>query len=475
MIYIDPPYNTGAKDWQYNNSFIDENDTFRHSKWLSMMYVRLKLAKTLLTENGVLIVTIDDNELCQLGLLLDDLYPDKVRSTVVIKYNPAGTARNGFSRTHEYAFFLLNYGQEIEKKTAPADIRDQNLRRHGNGANRKDSPTMFYPIFVDCYTLKVIGVGDVPNENFHPKDQTIKRGNYYEVWPLDDKNKEKRWYYGRERVLKQGNDELMCKWLKNRLHVYFHTDNLSMQKYQSVWIGSEYDSGAHGGSLVRDIIDREFPFPKSIFAVKDCLISIIKSNKKAIVLDFFAGSGTTGHAVLELNKEDGGSRQFLLCTNNEDNNGNGYKIAEDICFPRIKKVIEGYTDAKGREINGLGGNFKYYKTDFVPSRGTDKNKTRLTMQSIEMLCLRENTFDFVYKDEIITIFKNKKRYTGILFDQKQIPLFKEKISNLDKPISVYIFSLKDDDFKEDFSDMRDKVTVCSIPAAILAVYRRIFK
>ncbi|MFC2042302.1 DNA methyltransferase [Chloroflexota bacterium] len=169
--------------------------------------------------------------------------------------------------------------------------------------------------------LRVIGADDMPSQEYHPPSQTIDKGDYYEVWPLDDRNREKRWYYGRERVHWKGNSELQCKWLNERLHVYFHTDNQSEQKYPSVWVGSEYDAGAHGGSLVRDIVGKEFPFPKSVYAVKDCLNSIIRNKPNAIVLDFFAGSGTTGHAVMLLNKADNGKRQFILCTNNETDVG----------------------------------------------------------------------------------------------------------------------------------------------------------
>jgi len=467
VIYIDPPYNTGAKDWKYNNKYIDSNDTWRHSKWISMMEKRLVLSKNLLKKRGVLIVTIDDNELCSLGLLLDEIFPEKDRATIVIKYNPAGTARNGFSRNHEYAFFILNKGQEIEKKPAPRDIRDQNLRRHGNGANRADSPTMFFPIMIDKRSLKIIGIGEVPNDDFHPEKQTIECEDYYEIWPLDDKNKEKRWYYGRERVMTKGHEELTCKWVRDRLHVYFHTDNMGEQKYMSVWAGSEYDAGAHGGSLVRDLLGKEFPFPKSIYAVKDCLNAIIRKNKKAVVLDFFAGSGTTGHASLLLNKNDNGKRQFILCTNNEND------IAKEITYPRIQRVIEGHNDYP--EITKIPSNLKYYRTDFVPATSTDENKEKLTKQSVEMLCLRENTFALVQEDDIIKVFKNQEKYTGILLDQRKIPAFKKIISGFDKPVSVYIFSLADDDFKEEFQEMGNKVKVCSIPEAILRVYRRNFK
>jgi len=425
------------------------------------------LAKNILKTNGVLIVTIDDNESSTLGLLLEEIFPAKERATVVIKYNPAGTARNGFSRTHEYAYFLLNPAQEIEKKSAPSDVRDQNLRRHGSGANRHESPTMFYPIYVDKKTLKVTGTGDVPEKTFHPNKQTIEKKKYYELWPIDDRNKEKRWYYGRERVHTKGQDELICKWVKDRLHIYFHTDNQSEQKYQSVWIGSEYDAGAYGGSLVRDIVGQQFPFPKSLYAVKDCLNAIIRNNKNAVVVDFFAGSGTTGHATLELNS-DGGQRQFIICTNNENN------ICTEICYPRTKKIIKGYVDLNGKKVEGYGGNLKYYKTAFVGAEPTHRNKKILTDQSTEMLCLKENTFDEVLNRRVYKIFKSSDKYLAILFDEMHIEEFKKELRKLKLPIRVYAFSLEGDDFSEDFEDLEKDITVCSIPEAILRVYRRIF-
>jgi len=465
VIYIDPPYNTGAKDWKYNNDYVDENDAWRHSKWLAMMANRLRLAEGLLSKNGVLIITIDDNEACTLGLLLEEIFPNKERATVVIKYNPAGTARNGFSRTHEYAYFMLNPGQEIEKKAAPPDIRDQNLRRHGSGANRKDSPTMFYPIYVDKKTMKVIGTGDVPPDDFHPAKQMIEKAKNYEIWPLDDKDKEKRWYYGKERVQSRGHEELICKWVRGRLHVYFHTDNESEQKYQSVWVGSEYDSGAHGGSLVRDIVGHPFPFPKSINAVKDCLNAIIRNKKDAFVLDFFAGSGTTGHAVLELNRNDGGNRKFILCTNNEGG------IAEDITYPRIKNVIGGYG-----EVAGIPANLRYFKTAFVDgSEVSDDTRRELVKRSAEMICVKEDTYKKVRDNKDYKIFRNDSQATGILFNLEEVDAFKKHLKELKLPAHLYIFSLSNDTFDKEFENLELKHRLCLIPESILEVYRKLFK
>lgn len=483
IIYIDPPYNTGARDWKYNNDYVDNNDMFRHSKWIAMMEKRLKLAKNLLRPDGILIVTIDDNEFCSLGLLLDELFPKKIRTTVVIKYNPAGTARSGFSRCHEYAIYLLNPGQEINKKPAPEDVRSRNLRRNGNNSNREDSPTMFYPIYIDKKTLKVIGAGDVPKADFHINQQTIECKNHYEVWPLGDDGKEKNWYYSRKRVVENGKMELECKWVKEKLNPYFYTSNNSEQKYQTVWTGSEYDAGAYGSNMVKKLIDAQFPFPKSLYAVQDCIRAVL-NRKDAIILDFFAGSGTTGHAVMSLNKENNALCKFILCTNNEINGqekslrNSGlsedeileHGICRAITYPRIKAVIK-----DGKDSEASQGNLKYFRTAFVPAEPTDKNKTALTKKATDMLCIKEDTFEKVKSNEQYVIFGNKKRYIGIIYDHQAIDVFKKEISKIDGKFSVYIFSLGDDTFDEEFEDMKSKVKLSPIPEAILRVYRRIFK
>ena len=468
VIYIDPPYNTGARDWKYNNDFVDKEDSYRHSKWISMMESRLKLAKRVLKSNGILICAIDDNEFATLSLLLDEIFPSKTKNVVVIMNNPHGVTRSGFSRCHEYAIFVMNQGQIVNKKPAPPDNRTINLRRSGNNSLREDSPTMFYPIFVDKKSLKIIGVGDVPEKKFKAKSQFIDKGKYFEIWPIDSKGVEKNWYYSKKRVEEKGKQELECKIVKEQPHIYFKHSNNSEQTYKSVWIGSEYDAGAYGATMVKKLTNTNFPFPKSINTVYDCLKAVIKT-KDAIILDFFAGSGTTGHAVSLLNKEDDGNRQFILCTNNDNS------IAEDVTFPRIKAVINGHNDYK--EITNIKANLKYYKTNFVGSEPTHRNKKLLTEKSIEMLCIRESTFEEVLSKTDISIFKNKTKYTAILFNEMKMEEFKREIKKLKlaTPISVYVFSLEGDNFSEDFEDLRNDITLCSIPEAILKVYRRIYE
>ena len=213
----------------------------------------------------------------------------------------------------------------------------------------------------------------------------------------------------------------------------------------------------------------DFPFSKPKELIK-FLISITDKDTNIAILDFFAGSGTTGQAVLELNTVDDGDRKFILCTNNENN------ISTDICFPRIKKVIEGYKTAKGENVAGLGGNLKYFKTDFVDAEPTDVNKKKMVNKSTEMLCLKEDCFDELKKGQDFKIFTNSQgKHLGIVYDDDGIDLFKKEIKKLNQKFIVYVFSLDESAREEEFEDVEKLVELKPIPAVILNVYKRIFK
>lgn len=471
VIYIDPPYNTGAKDWKYNNDYVDNNDMFRHSKWISMMNNRLKLAKKLLKRDGVLICAIDDNESATLGLLLQELFPDHEIVGVIVIHNPAGVQGKNFSYTHEFAYFVYpKTGQYIGKTERDKELVSP-LRDWGGTSARKLAKTCFYPIIVK--DNNIIGFGEVCDINFHPATANIKQkdGSVY-IYPIDKNGDEKKWVFSRKSA-EQNIDQLFCKKINNEI-VIMRKKNLFT--YRTVWDDKRYYANIYGSKLLNNIISAKFSFPKSLYAVEDCIKAVIHDKSNAIILDFFAGSGTTGHAVLELNNLDEGNRKFILCTNNEDNNGDGSKIATDICHPRIKKVIKGYTGiVDKKKYEGLSGNLKYFKTSFVPADPTDKNKIALTKKATEMLCVKEDTFEEVKSTKQYKIFKNKKRYTGIVFDHQAIDNFKKEITKIDGKFSLYIFSLGDDTFDEEFEDMKKKVKLSPIPEAILRVYRRIFK
>lgn len=554
VIYIDPPFNTGSTAWIYNNKFVDTEDSFKHSKWVSMMYKRLKLARNLLSPTGIIICAVDDYEMQNMRHILDDLFLDNNRlGSVVVIHNPGGRQDDKFIATaHEYMLIYARNKQMAqvkhlgipEKKMEEYVYEDKfgkyklrDFRRSGSNSRRQDRPGLWYPIYVDP-------------ERFELDIEPFEGG--IELLPIDPDGIERVWRWGQKTLMGRKNKYIQIVTNSNSINLFVkerESDNKG-EKPKTLWNKSEYSATTGTNELKRILgVNEEgeklFDYPKSPYLVYDILK--ITSNDNSIILDFFAGSGTTGQAVLELNKKEGGNRQFILCTNNEigpkrlqklhdkglskkeiENEG----VCRKVCYPRLKKLIEGFEyignqktilfeeklnltkfrriseiyekylenraesqekfDRLGGEFKentlrlwgvknitesqeGIDGNLKYYKTDFVPAASTDQNKEKLTKQSIEMLCLREDTFDLVSETDTIKIFRNKEKYTGILFDQMEIPNFKKIIKVFDKPVSVYVFSLSDDDFAEEFADMRDKVKVCSIPEAILRVYRRIFK
>ena len=230
-----------------------------------------------------------------------------------------------------------------------------------------------------------------------------------------------------------------------------------------------------GTSRVKNILGTgSFNNPKPVSLIKH-LIKLSKKNN--LILDFFAGSGTTAEAVIELNYEDGKNRKFILCTDNQDNNGNGLKIAEDICYPRVQKVIKEYEkESKETLVIRTPSNLKYFKTAFVDAEPTDKNKRKMVDKSTEMLCLKEDCFEEVMNGKRFRIFKNgEDKHLGIIYDDEGIEPFKKEAKRLKKNFVVYVFSLDESAREEEFDDVANLVELRPIPAVILNVYKRIFK
>jgi len=466
VIYIDPPYNTGNKDFIFNDHYVDREDAYRHSKWLSFMEKRLKLAKNLLKDTGVIFISIDDNEVAQLKLLMDhpDLFGEKnfIAKIVWRKKYGGGKGARFFVDLHEY---ILCYAKNITKIKGFSIVRSEKKK--------------------EIFNLK----DDYFKERGKYYIRPLKSGLAYRknlIYPIkcpDGTEITTQWICSKEtfnQLLKE--ERIIFKKLKNgKYNVYkkfYENDQSGEVLPESIIYDLAYNQ--NGKEEIKDIFGikegREVVFEnaKPTKLIK-YLITLIPQNTNAIVLDFMAGSGTTAHAVLQLNKEDDGNRKFILCTDNENNNGNGYKIAEDICYPRIKKVIEGYKNLKGEQVEGLGGNLKYFRTDFVDAEPSDKNKIKLTHQATEMLCIKEGTFEKVLDNERFKVFKNSDHYTGIIWDQTAIPEFKKAIKDIKGKFSVYVFSLGDETFDEEFKDVKQKVKLSPIPEAILKVYRRIFK
>jgi len=459
VIYIDPPYNTGNKDFIFNDHYVDKEDTYRHSKWLSFMEKRLKLAKNLLKDDGVIFISIDDNEVAQLKLLCDEIFGENnfIAKVVWRKKYGGGKGARFFVDLHEY---VLCYTRNISKINGFSIARSEKKK--------------------EIFNLK----DDYFEERGKYYIRPLKSGLAYRknlIYPIKCPNGTEittQWICGKdtfEQLLKQG--RIIFKKLKNgKYNVYkkfYEKDQLGKILPESIIYDLAYNQ--NGKEEIKDIFrikeGREVVFEnaKPTKLIK-YLITLVPHNTNAIVLDFFVGSGTTGHAVLELNKEDNGNRRFILCTNNEN------KICTDVCYPRIKKVIKGYKNLKGKKVDGLGGNLKYYKTSFVPkSRVSDDTKYNLVQRSTEMICMKEDTFEKVVDKKYIKIFKNINQYTAILFHLDYFNEFKKELRGLDKQIHIYVFSLTSDTYDEDFKDLKQKYDLCPIPESILEVYKRVFE
>lgn len=387
VIYIDPPYNTGSRDWKYNNNYVDSNDQYRHSKWLSMMRKRLVLAKKLLRSDGVIIVTIDDHETHHLQMLLEDIFPERELTNVVIEHNPKGSPSRNFTYSHEYAHFMIPKSKAIISLDPKTEEDTRNLRRAGRASRREERPTMFYPIYIKDGAISRIGV--CPPESFHPKSRNIllKNGEI-EIWPIDAEGKERRWNFGLDSISNEI-ERIEVKQNKGDFQLYVLA---KPRRYKTVWTGGEFDAGKYGTTLVKDIIGEEFPFPKSLYATMQAIGSVIRQKKDAMVLDFFAGSGTTLHATCLLNSEDNGSRKCILVTNNEvgdkkekellgkglqpgDADYEKHGICESVTWPRCKYAVQGKRD-DGTELPGeyLSGkpiregfeeNIQYFRLDYL--------------------------------------------------------------------------------------------------------------
>ena len=353
-IYIDPPYNTGARDWKYNNDYVDSDDAYRHSKWLAMMERRLKLAKRLLNpESSALIVTIDEKEYLRLGLLLQQVFEASRVQMVSITISPRGTNRaSEFSRVDEYAFFVF-LGSASVQATARLDgddegVRWQYLRRGQKTLVRGSRPNQFYPIYVDTESERIVKIGS-PMRTDESLRHVPDVPRAVPVFPIDPDGVEKIWGLT-PATLRSAFDRGYVRVTPGTAHQpytisYLTTPNIKLaeagqelkvigtrpdgskivvfpggkaERLSTVWRERRHDAGAYGTSVLRSLLpDRSFPFPKSLYAVEDSLRAFVADKPRATILDFFAGSGTTTHAVMRLNKHDDGWRKCILVTNNE--------------------------------------------------------------------------------------------------------------------------------------------------------------
>lgn len=424
-IYIDPPYNTGAKDWKYNNDYVETDDLYRHSKWLAFMERRLLLANELLNPvDSVLIVTVDEREYLRLGLLLEQTFPNANIQMVTIVTNPAGAGRIAeFSRVDEYLFFVRIGDADVlpqQRDERHRPVTWDTLRRSDIASRRgtiKGGSAQFYPIYVDPQTRRIDSIGD-PMPPERPREEAPSRGDSVPVFPIRPDGTEMNWgvtpetaanrlssgYLRVGRHTPRAPQPYAISYLtggivrdieSGKVVVTGRADDDSVVAHYvegrtvmptTAWNSPAHDAQRYGTEVLKALIPgRRFPFPKSLYAVEDALRHLIGDRRDAVVVDFFCGSGTTAHAVMRLNREDGGNRQSISVTNNEvsadeqralreramrpgDQEWEALGICEFITKPRIIAAATGTTTA-GEPIRG-----DYKFTDEFPmADGFDEN------------------------------------------------------------------------------------------------------
>ena len=323
LIYIDPPYNPDSP----SNTFM-YNNHFKRSSWLTFMRNRLEIAKELLRNDGSMIVAIDENEQNYLGVLLDEVFPEREKHCITIVHNPRGVQGTNFSYIHEYAFFVIPRGKKVigDREIPPEEITWNNFRNWGGESRREDAKNCFYPVIVE--NDEIVGFGDVLDDDEHPPTQTVHDEGRVLVYPIDRNKIERKWRYARQSV-----DDVRHLLRARETNTGYEIEiGKDFGMYRTVWEDRRYDANTYGTQIVRSLVPGcNFDFPKSLWNVYDCLRSVVEDDKEAIILDFFGGSGTTAHAVLELNK-DGGSRKFIICEQ--------MHYVETVTRERVKKVVE---------------------------------------------------------------------------------------------------------------------------------------
>lgn len=508
VIYIDPPYNTGNKDFVYNDSYVDREDGYRHSKWLSFMNKRLQIAKSLLSSGGVIFISIDDNEQAQLKLLCDEVFGAKnfVATLPTIMNLKGNQDEFGFAGTHEYTLiYCLSYdycviGQlpledeelddwQIDEKGYYK--KGANLKSTGINAPKEKRPNLYYPILVNKITSSVSTITKDEFCCIYNKD--LKQHNeeylaqlrtkyeslgFYFLLPATG-GKGMSWRWGWQKVKTESDEIIVCMngdevslYKKQRPQL----GEMPSKKPKSIFYKPEYSSGNGKAELLSVLGESLFGYPKPLKLIMDFLT--ICSRKNSTILDFFAGSGTTLHATMQLNAEDGGHRKCILVTNNENN------ICENVTYERNKRVIQGYTTPKGEEVKGLHNNtLRYYRTNFLSRDKSVKNMRQLVRLATDMLCIKNDVYteaEFCGKHinpNIARYFDNGQgNRMLVIYEERAISLLVQLMAqNEDDGIKtmVYVFSPGADPYTDDFEDVAERVKLCALPSAIYEAYKRV--
>lgn len=471
VIYIDPPYNTGNNDFKYNDSFVLKDDSFRHSSWLSFMSKRLWLAKDLLKKEGVIIISIDDNEQAHLKLLCDEIFGENnfVACLPTIMNLKGNQDEFAFAGTHEYTLIyakdkssskfnnLAIESDDIAEEWQQDDIgwwkKGAGLKMTGINAPREKQPSLYFPVWV--------------NKDGTDLSLEEKKG-WFKILPVTDGH-DMSWRWSKDKFLRDKGDVIISgsapNWTfykKQRPEL----GDLPSKKPKSTFYKPQY-STTNGASQIKAIFgSKVFDYPKPLELIMDLLE--ITTTKNSLVLDFFAGSGTTGHAVEALNKKDDGNRRYILCTNNEN------EIAEKITYQRLKKIADDISNL--RSFSNLPTNLKYFKIKSLSNIRTYSSKKNIVNKINTLVQFKEDAFQDLEKNEKFSIFKNEAKLVAVILDEDFIEEFKSQISELEyESINVYIFAYGNDGYEDYFEDLTKNINLIPIPLTILNAFTNAYR
>lgn len=480
VIYIDPPYNTGNKDFVYNDTFVDSEDSFRHSKWLSFMSKRLRIAKRLMSDKGVLFISIDDNEQAQLKLLCDEIFgAENYISSIPWHSRQSLQNDTDLSINHEYILAVAKNRRKSNRRLKKANASiwyDQDgfvffpISVDGGKYSNPDNdprgpwkadpmdaphirPNLTYPI-----TNPITGVQHLP-----PRGRCWRISQEKYASALADN----RILFG-----KNGTSRPQMK--------VFLNEQVEFGSIAHSWFEAEkYGTATHGSKELQGIFggDKVFTSPKPTSLISNILSLVSIPDRPITVLDFFAGSGTTLHATMQLNAEDGGSRKCILVTNNENH------ICEEVTYERNKRVINGYVKPNGEEVGGLTHNtLRYYKTDFVGRERSTQNMRQLVYAATDLLCIKEDLYTKVkqfgslkLKSSVARYFEGNGKRMLVIYNELAVPAIAEEIAKMELSgkVKIYVFAPGNYAYDDEFFEVQNKVELCALPAAIYNAYQKV--
>ena len=489
VIYIDPPYNTGNKDFVYNDSFVDKDDAFRHSKWLSFIKKRIIVGRQMLPLNGIMLISIGADEFAQLTLLCNEIFGESNQIAVIPRVQKKGNGKGThFSPAIDYVLAyskdITNIGRFFAPNTAEFPYIETEGPRAGEYFECSKSlyqgsldsrPNQRY--YIECPDGSFI----IPPGNVFPKE--IKDASY--IRP--ESNNDKCWRWSWESYLEQ-KDLLVFKKVKKASLLNENYEPSYWNVYTKRYQKDAEEKGKVPPNYIDDCINSlgtsrlgelglDFSFSKPCELINK-LLKYINKGRNITILDFFAGSGTTLDTVMQLNAEDGGHRQCILVTNNENN------ICEEVTYERNKRVINGYTTPKGVEVAGLKANtLRYYKTDYISRDRTQKNMRDLVAAATDLLCIKEDLYEeqktfgrFKLKPHLARYFNDGRKHMLIIYREELIDEIAAEIKTLDfgtMRLKIYVFSPGRYAFTDNFSEVEDKVELVALPAAIYDAYQKV--